>query len=377
MSEEPFKAFSEYQAKYKHLEHHPDPKLSFDNPSLLKYEVFRGELEVQRKPPNESTTKKCAFLIKRIIVHDKDQFQDLKNFIVQVFEFQKAVRVPAFLKLVEASKNDNTLYLVQKDHKKTLAENEKKFVSTEIEVLSILRSITKFYYQMKQEDIFEAFVNFSFPLRHLNQDLIYAFEKKNKDFPDAEDDQRIIIKVDMLAFERVDKNQKVPEKVDKTTFHLAELKGIVRRYLDKNRLKHCGTCSQNLLRKIGIEDVSKGENIIKWREILTHPLFKADYEINPNFDFWKIEVADGRLIENKKKETLETSAKIVNGNGGNGGNKGGVEEQKNQGPKTILNSTIPVEKGAKPEEKEKEKKKNLSSSSGGGLLSGCFKSKKN
>lgn len=363
MAEEPFKAFSDYQAKYKHLEHNPDQKLSFDSP-LLKYEVFRGEFEVTRKHPNELTTKKCAFLIKRILVHDKDQFQVLNDFIVQVFEFQKAVKVPAFLKLVEASKNDYTLYLVQKDHKKTLAEHEHEFVSTEIEALSILRSITKFYYQMKQEDIFEAFVNLSFPLRHLSRDLIYAFEKKNKDFPDAEDDHRVIIKVDMLAFERVDKNQKVPEKVDKTTFHLAELKGIVQHYLDKNRL---GTCSKNLLRKIGIENVSKGDNIIKWREILTHPIFKADYEISPNFEFWRIEVVDGRVIENKKKEIGESSAKIGNGNGGNGGNKAGPEEQKNQAAKPIANSTIPTVS-------EKDKKKNLGGSSGGGIF-GCIKKK--
>ena len=126
-----------------------------------------------------------------------------------------------------------------------------------------------------------------------------------------------------------------------------------------------------------MENVNKGENVIKWREILTHPLFKADYEINPNFDFWKIEVVDGRVIENKKKEIVEESAKIVNGNGGNGANKGLIEEQKNQGTKPIFNSVAPVvEKNAKSEVKEKDKKKNLSSSTGGGLL-GCLKGKKN
>ena len=259
MAEEVFKSFHDYQSKYKpFLDKKPD--VTFDEKNWFKYELFRGELDFPRKAPNEKTLKKCPFMIKKIVVHDKDRFAELKNFIIQVMEFQKSVKVPAFLKVFEVCDNSEnyTIILTQKDHKKTLADQhtEEEFISHEIEILSLLRAITKFYYQMKQEDIFEAFVNFNYPLKHLCPEIIYLYEKKNKNFPDAVDDLRVVMKVDMLMFE---KNQN-GEKFDKTMFHLNELKSLVVKYLKNNKLKQIGTCSKNLCRKL------HDEAGIKWRD---------------------------------------------------------------------------------------------------------------
>ena len=98
-------------------------------------------------------------------------------------------------------------------------------------------------------------------------------------------------------------------------------------------------------------------------EILTHPLFKADYEISPNLEYWKIETVDNRLIVNVNKKG-EEPVKAGNGNAG--------EEQKNQGNQApnnqkTINSNVNNSSAGKQPEKKDEKKS-------GGVL-GCFKKK--
>jgi len=285
MAEPQFNDYSIYEKTYKN---YIKPSLikNHINNELLSYELYKVDL-----PPNGNSLK-SSYLIKTITFHNKEKLLEFEEFLMKLRQFQKTAKIKGFLKVHETFQKENTIILVQKDHLHLLSdqENNKNFTWNEIDIFNLLRTIIKFYYQMKQEDIFESFVGLSVPLKRLSTDLIFFYEKNHKTVKGSSEDQRYILKIDMMAF---DPNMSL-EKCDKTTFHLKELELLIQKYFGK--VKKLGPCSRNLLRKID------GENLL-WRKFLTHPMFKADYDIIPDLTLWKIENAD--RITNKFEEKKE------------------------------------------------------------------------
>jgi len=186
--------------------------------------------------------------------------------------------------------------LVQRNYGKSLMEFKKEL--SELETFILVKQIIKFYFQMKQEDMFKEFVENQFPLKKLDPELMFYYRRVPN-----EGLTRYKFKMDMLMFENKVESE---GKLDATTFHLKELENMIRELFMPLGNK-IGVCGRNLMRLLG--------DNCKWKEILKHPLFKVDYEVTPNLEFWKIKEEDKRkesFIEKKnaKKDSEEMKEPI-------------------------------------------------------------------
>lgn len=270
----------------------PKRQLIFDN-RLLIFEL--SKMESLLNPEFESPK---SFFLKRLTFKSPDQLILFETFLKKFLDFQNTTKVPGLLRLHHVYKHEDSIYLIQRNYRLLLSHEKKD--QTEMETLIVAKEIAKFYFQIKQDDMFQEFVENPFPLKKLDPELIYYYRKvpKNSSKSSLE---RYKLRVDLLMFDNKEKSE---GKLNGATFHLKELEGIIRDlYKPVGRKSVCG---RSLLRILGPE--------CHWKEIFAHPLFKVDYEVTPNLEFWRITEEDRRresFFERKKEEVKAELDKTV------------------------------------------------------------------
>ena len=250
----------------------PKRQFIFEN-GLLIFELSKMESLLN---PEFETPK--SFFLKRITFKSPDQLLLFESFLKKFLDFQNTTKIPGLLRLHHVYKHEDSLYLIQRNYGTPLGRTKKE--PTELETLIVAKEMAKFYFQLKQDDMFQEFVENPFPLKKLDPELIFYYRKvpKNTSKTSLE---RYKLRVDLLMFENKEKSE---GKLNGATFHLKELEMIVRDlYKQLGRISVCG---KSLLRIMGPE--------CHWKEIFAHPLFKVDYEVTPNLEFWRITEEDRR-----------------------------------------------------------------------------------
>ena len=269
----------------------PKRQFIFDN-GLLIFELSKMESLLN---PEFETPK--SFFLKRITFKIPNQLLNFESFLKKFLDFQNTTKVPGLLRLHHVYKHEDSLYLIQRNYKLVLHAKKEQ---TELETLIVAKEIAKFYFQMKQDDMFQEFVENPFPLRKLDPELIFYYRKVPKNTSKSSL-ERYKLRVDLLMFDNKENSE---GKLNGATFHLKEFERIIRDLYKP--LVRISVCGRSLLRIMGPE--------CHWKEIFAHPLFKVDYEVTPNLSFWRITEEDRRretFFERKREEVKDELEKTV------------------------------------------------------------------
>ncbi len=243
----------------------------------------------------------------KLLSISKSKIPIFTSFLEKLYSFQiQNSQRNSLVKLKEVyhEPNSNEFYLIQKKYYRNLSEKLEEM--KEIELLSLIREIIRFYYNLKDYNEFlKLLVNPKIGIKALTLKNIVYDKKSNNKF------EKMRFKIDLLDFLAKD-HEDLQDKCE--DFHLKSFEKLILRIFlgkkergeefGKENKKKWGFCSDSLINRTILEGKK-----LKWDDYFNNPLLRVDISMEFNYEMqkkWKInKTLDKKKISDRKGKKEE------------------------------------------------------------------------